>query len=582
MTIQKKIEDIVNRVLFSIKDFLGNEEDINELAMRKIEEVASWDGSAGQWDDAESYCSACLIDVNAAAGNDEKKKEYCKLPVKAPGSSSYADKGIMAATGSHGIQAVKKPDGVSDEDWEKAVKKAANKIISLYGEMGKDCPDAVYEIAGKAPPERAISMSGIYDALWNYSNEAYRIGNDLWPNDLFLDNDGSLYAIFISSGKLFRASVTMQDGNMTVGELQEVEVIHQPRQRFTIQKQRQADGTDKYRWINISCSAALDKSGEIDSRDLFDSFEQNFDIEDQPYRDFYHLGTQYRTGTIDFVARDENVLVTSGIYDDSVLAELEIKARIANPEYWGDSITYVPTSDPELWDVGNGITIPVYKTGVLRAVATLPVKDAASYFVKSTMQEVNRMTMTKTAFAAFLKFFDGDEEKAKAWLVSNVDPTNRTIVESGAITRAASEQTADPVTETAETDPVPEGQTVQLEVTDEFVERVADVLMQRIDEKLSGFSTTVETLRSETEALKAKIDAYPEFFNRLDAVEKQVNTVRQAYIDDLPAGKVVLKLSRPSTRTVEPSDPPTTTESSDEPETAAEVAEATLAKIAAY
>lgn len=192
------------------------------------------------------------------------------------------------------------------------------------------------------------------------------------------------------------------------------------------------------------------------------------------------------------------------------------------------------------------------------------------------------MTMTKTAFAAFLKFFDGDEEKAKAWLASNVDPTNRTIVESGAITRAASEQTADPVTETAETDPVPEGQTVQLEVTDEFVERVADVLMQRIDEKLSGFSTTVETLRSETEALKAKIDAYPEFFNRLDAVEKQVNTVRQAYIDDLPAGKVVLKLSRPSTRTVEPSDPPTTTESSDEPETAAEVAEATLAKIAAY
>lgn len=45
---------------------------------------AAWDGSPSRWADAAAYCSACLIDDNAAGA--AKVIAKCHLPVKEPGS----------------------------------------------------------------------------------------------------------------------------------------------------------------------------------------------------------------------------------------------------------------------------------------------------------------------------------------------------------------------------------------------------------------------------------------------------------------------------------------------------------------
>jgi hypothetical protein len=61
--------------------------------------LREWSGDASNYDSTEAYCSACLIDVNSAAGNDEKAQSHCMLPVKSPGSDSYNWDGIKAAAG---------------------------------------------------------------------------------------------------------------------------------------------------------------------------------------------------------------------------------------------------------------------------------------------------------------------------------------------------------------------------------------------------------------------------------------------------------------------------------------------------
>lgn len=163
--------------------------DIEAMLAKAITSVDSWDGSASRWDTAQSYCSACLIDVNSAAGNDEKDKAHCKLPVKAPGGDAFVKQAIYAAAGGRGITQISKPSDVSEAAWNKAVTAAAKKLVRLYREMDEYAPEAVYELAGMERPDAAKeggdqnSMSDAYtlakaafrDALEAYEAERERM-----------------------------------------------------------------------------------------------------------------------------------------------------------------------------------------------------------------------------------------------------------------------------------------------------------------------------------------------------------------------------------------------------------------------
>jgi hypothetical protein len=87
-------------------------------------------------------------------------------------------------------------------------------------------------------------------------------------------------------------------------------------------------------------------------------------------------------------------------------------------------------------EVMEGVEIAIYNDGILRSISTLPEKEAAALFTsETTLEEVNRMTLTDKAMAAFNKLFKGDEDAAQKWLEDNTDPTNRQITEEELVAR---------------------------------------------------------------------------------------------------------------------------------------------------
>lgn len=99
-------EEVGITISWSTRIFRAIRDEINRIfepfiTDRKIKEVDSWDASVWDGESADAYCAACLIDVNSAAGRDEKVKSHCKLPVREPGDSSdtYVDKAVHAAAG---------------------------------------------------------------------------------------------------------------------------------------------------------------------------------------------------------------------------------------------------------------------------------------------------------------------------------------------------------------------------------------------------------------------------------------------------------------------------------------------------
>jgi len=382
--------------------------------------------------------------------DDDKLPDYIQeLP--------EADREKWVAVWNDTFESCESDDG---DDCESQAFKAANGVVKESKMPNK--LDKFYTMLKdffSSTEKRAMSLDdllyGLYDDVYERSPMAYING--------FYVNDGKLFTVIADNGKLFKAGITLegQEANLDE-EWEEVvidftprsgleheqirEIIENKNKEYT-QIMRQDNG--RWRWVSISCSAVLNRVGAIDSRELMNSFIHAIDAgAEYPYRDFFHLGEQFRTGQADYIAREGYLLITSGLYDeDNELAELEIAARNKDPEYWGDSIEFITAENPELVEVMDGVEIPVYNSGVLRAISTLPEKDAAALFTSQTnLEEVTRMNDRE--FAAFKKLFGDDEEKARAFLDRTVDPTNRQIEGDNFVARTSEEPEVEPVTET--------------------------------------------------------------------------------------------------------------------------------------
>ena len=90
------------------------------------------------------FCKVCLIDENPDGA--EKIKAKCKLPIRSRPGAPINSNAVYAAAGGYGVTRV---TGTSPA----AKKKAANRLISLYKEMGETAPEAIYRVAGKARPK---------------------------------------------------------------------------------------------------------------------------------------------------------------------------------------------------------------------------------------------------------------------------------------------------------------------------------------------------------------------------------------------------------------------------------------------
>jgi hypothetical protein len=485
---------------------------------RRIVDVEEWDGAASNYDTTESYCNACLINLNEGPPEDWTQAN-CKLPVRrqGDGSDTFVRQAVFAAA-----QRINQVDAPAAE-----IQSAARELIRAYGEMDEEPPESLVNLA-----ERAISSGRLQNFLHNamFQLDEQFEGSDNYIVDVYHDSGGT-YALFTDRGKLYRYQVIIENDNIVLGERIEVMEMHPPVQSRTVIRQ-QDDG--RFRWVSISATAVLNRSGEIDSRDLFDSFVAHAEeTGEYPIRQFYHQGDAFRTGQADFLARDGYCYITSGLFDETSLGQVEVAARQREPEYWGDSIGFLPTQEPELTEISDGINLPVYRQGINKEISTLPEEEAASLFTRT---EVTRMSLTGKAWEAFVKLFGDDEEKARQWVDENPKSRNRAIEESGMITRQEGDEgDGEGDAQTPEPEPA-ESEPPEIEVDDE----VLDQLAKRANE--SEFITAlVERVGNLEEALKEAIDreqekdkALTKLADRIKALEASDDKKRQQWQDDLP------------------------------------------------
>jgi hypothetical protein len=496
---------------------------------RAIKDVDSWDGSAAQYASTEEYCGAALIDVNSAAGRDTKAQDHCMLPVRGPGDSAdtYVRQGVHGAAQRFGQ--VKKPDDVPQADWDKAVKAAAGKLISAYGQMDEAAPDSLYEAAGKTKPERAVGMQQVWEQLYlSLDTRNQATGGYSWPVDIYSDA-GELYAVVAEGGRLYRVALAVTGSTLTPGEWTEVVVEHTPAERTVVS--RQADGS--YRWLGISATSVLNHVGEIDSRDLFDRFVERAASGEFPQRDFYHLEDAALVGRCDFLARDGNVLISSGVYYDTPIAQAVRRATEAG-ETNGDSISYEPSGPAELVEVADGVKLPVYRDGVLKFISALPQDRAASLFTATrAVREVNRMRDEVKLALLGLKEHGLDDDTINA-IIGQVDSANRAIDEGGLITRGAppAESTPAPTTTVVNVAPAP----VELVLDDAALAEVARTVFDSESwQQMIGLRAEVDELKAALEAANVRAaNAEQVVAERLVKLERADDDKRREWVADLP------------------------------------------------
>lgn len=394
--------------------------------------------------------------------------------------------------------------------------------------------------------ERSVSMPAIYDQAYLQIQ-----GQDplAMMYDIYLD-DAGMFAICASMGKLYKLPVTIKDGTVSIGKWEEIMVTQERKPSFRILR----NGDGRYRWISVSATTVLNRSGEIDSRQLFDNIISRAEATgNYPIRVFFHAGSKFRTGQCDFLGRDENVLVTSGLYDQTELAQREVKARLEEPDFWGDSISFYPMS-PAQKVRANNVDIPVYTDGILEEISTLPEEAAASWLTATpTIVEVQRM-LSQRQMNAFVKLFDTEDE-AKQWLEQNAATRNKVILETGMITRAKREL-EEMIAATPEATPVPEIAEVPAPTDDAVLDSIADRVIQRMDivstitpalttaitnavtpigESITGLVGRVEALEKRFEVTTDETTkSISQALNRLSSVEKTDTQKKREWLSDMP------------------------------------------------
>lgn len=379
--------------------------------------------------------------------------------------------------------------------------------------------------------ERSLSFGDIYSHVWALLPETEH--PQAWINDLYDDGEGNTFAVISSNGKLYRAEVTITSNTVSLGEFQEVVIEFVPRARMQIIRSK-----GQVRALIVAGSAVLNRGGEIDSRELFDSFIAHIErTGDYPEYGFYHFWEEgqgfgsFRLGQVDWVGREGNLYLASVLFDDTELARAAIASIEKDPDFWGNSIGFKfleGTEARELVDVGNGITIPVYKRGYNHEISLLPEGNAAAWFTSVAIAQ--ERAMNERERAALMKMFDENPDKAAKWL-EEVGEVDRSIEERGLVTRDQAETpTAEDTEEGSAEQPV-------VEIDDELIAQIVEQATQAplFVEVAEG----VAALRSEFDALKAELTAEraraDKAESRLVALERDESEKHREWQVDSPA-----------------------------------------------
>ena len=322
---------------------------------------------------------------------------------------------------------------------------------------------------------RSAALSMIYDnSWWKLYEDGYYL------MDLYIDGEG-IFAVASREGKLYRMECNISDaGDITMGEPQQVMIEFTPTEtRTSIKVMRTAD--NKWRWYAIASVSVLNRSGEIDSRALYDSMIAHAEeTGEYPEFVFYHLGEKFRFGQADYLGRDGYLYINSGLFDDTEIAGYAARSIERDGDYWGISIGFIPKQPPTMFEVADGISIPVYEVGRQVEVSLLPEKDAASWGTNigtvSRSYKVNEKV--KKAMKRLLTNADGTiNEDLLEQFVEEADTRNRAVEEEGMIARAAEEK--------PEPTPAAETPAAQVEIDDTLLDAFAQRMEKVLEERLA-------------------------------------------------------------------------------------------------
>jgi hypothetical protein len=132
-----------------------------------------WDGSAGRWPDAASYCRSSLVDNNSAG--TEKTKSECHFPVKAPGSNAYNVNALRAVVGGRGAQA--------NFPGAEAARATARRLLAQYNSSTENraplgpIESRAASVVGTDAPQRVIEVLAVpyeQEAIVEYRGEVWR------------------------------------------------------------------------------------------------------------------------------------------------------------------------------------------------------------------------------------------------------------------------------------------------------------------------------------------------------------------------------------------------------------------------
>jgi len=400
------------------------------------------------------------------------------------------------------------------------------------------------------PIEQAISMPDIYVAV----SEALNVGQDedgapsyMRLIDCYV-NEAEIYAVVAIEGKIFKCPVTIVPGGVSLGEMAQVEIAHNPvGQAFKVMQQ--ANG--QYRWFAFpAATAVLNRNGYLNSRELYDNFIQHInDGAPMPFLTFYHIGEPLVLGQADFVEREEYTLLISGTFNDSPLAH-----RLAQSTEWGGvSIGYyvAPEAIREL-RIDETVKIPVHTDGVLKEVSAMQEIDAACLMTVFTSKGVTQMNKNTLKKLEQLAGVDPAALEVVKTLADTIDKTTQ-IIENENLVRQ--EQVVEPPVSQPEIVPVPiapVNEIVEPEapvapeqnytLTDEAVQAIAERVRSGFADMVSSVQQSIEVVRDEYKSFRET--TLPEIVaglqSRLDALEQTDQTKVAQVVADMPRNTIVV------------------------------------------
>lgn len=413
--------------------------------------------------------------------------------------------------------------------------------------------------------ERAIGFQRLREQLWEaLDNSEQAAAGWAYPIDIFVGDDGSsLFSIVTQGGKLFQVPMAVTADNVTLGTWTQVTEMFEPvnqsrRSAFTITRDAK---TKQHRWLFVAATSVLNRVGEIDSSDLFDSFvDDAAESGDFPRVDFYHMGESdpktWEFGTADYLARDGFCYIATGLFDeDHPLARAAIKAYETQPDIWGCSIEFYAKREAEVIVLDPKIQVPVYKSGKNTRISIVKEVDAAGLFTRVANVTEEKVRMKRDIMEVLGEFF-GDDAAALENFAENVDTINRTVKSDGLIHRAKTAKKTPVTPPVEEPDEDEDGDTEEddgreddeelLELDDQAIAQVAkqvsesaefSTIKQSLDKLTAAMDILVQTREADARTLVELKKNNTTLAKRLAEVEKGDTEKKQEWAEDLPSSR---------------------------------------------